>query len=113
MHPDTPKYLWDAQNAVSHIGRFVSGKSFEDYSSDPMCKSAVERQLEIIGEALNALARKDPETAGKIADLPRIVGLRNVLIHGYASVDDELVWGVVTGKLASLQQHLSALGFSL
>lgn len=113
MHPDTPKYLWDVQTALSHIARFTSGKSFEDYASDLMCKSAVERQLEIIGEALNALARKDPEAAAKVPDLPRIVGLRNVLIHGYASVDDELVWGVVTGKLASLQQSISALGADL
>lgn len=113
MHPDTQKYLWDVQTALSHILQFTNGKSFHDYSSDLMCKSAVERQLEIIGEALNALSRKDPETAARIPDLPRIVGLRNVLIHGYSSVDDQLVWGVVTGKLTSLQESISRLGAAL
>lgn len=68
-----------------------------------MLKSAVERQFEIIGEALNALSRIDPQTAAAIPDLARIVAFRNVLIHGYATVDDRLVWGVVEGKLPVLQ----------
>lgn len=109
MHADSPKYLWDVQNAATLIERFVSGRSYEDYVSDPMLKSAVERQLEIIGEALNALSRRDPATAKAIPDLARIVSFRNVLIHGYASVDDKLVWGVVEAKLSTLRHTITDL----
>jgi uncharacterized protein with HEPN domain len=59
----------------------------------------VERQFEIIGEALNRLSRIDSEAAKKIDDLPRIVAFRNILSHGYASVDDALVWQLLSDRL--------------
>lgn len=62
----------------------------------------MERQFEIVGEPLNQLSRIDPEFAARIPDLPRIVAFRNILIHGYAVVDDELVWQVLVGKLPGL-----------
>lgn len=94
MHDDARKLLWDAQQAAERIARFSSGKSFPDYERDEYLRSAVERQFEIIGEALNQLSKIDSATAGKIPELSRIVAFRNVLIHGYASVDNRLVWGV-------------------
>jgi uncharacterized protein with HEPN domain len=109
MQHEAKKYLWDAIQASTLIATFVTKKTFADYCADPMLKSAVERQFEIIGEALNALSRIDPKTAASIPDLARIVAFRNVLIHGYATVDDRLVWGVVEGKLPILQstcEHL-------
>ncbi len=96
------KYIWDACHAASCIARFTSGRSFDDYLGDEMLRSAVERQFEIVGEALVALRRVDPDLAAAIPDLPRIVAFRNVLIHGYASVDNRLVWSVVEGELAAL-----------
>jgi len=74
-----------------------------------MLRSAVERQFEIIGEALNNLSKVDQELAASIPDLRRIVAFRNILIHGYASVDDELVWQVLTGKRPQLEEHLRQL----
>lgn len=74
-----------------------------------MLKSAVERQFEIIGEALNALSKIAPEMAETIPELRRIVAFRNVLIHGYATVDDRLVWGVVEGKLPLLRDAVTRL----
>ncbi len=74
-----------------------------------MLRSAVERQFEIIGEAFTGLRRIDPNLAATIPDLPRIVALRNVLIHGYATVDDRLVWSVVEGELAELLALLTRL----
>jgi len=109
MSPETLKYLWDVRSADALIAQFVAGKSFENYVQDPMLRSAVERQFEIIGEALNALSRCEPDTAAQIPDLPRIVSFRNVLIHGYATVDDKLVWGVVEGKLPGLRISLNRL----
>lgn len=97
------------RNAIDLIGQFIDGKTLHDYEHDAMLRSAVERQLEIIGEALNGLSRRDPDTATQITELPRIVAFRNALIHGYATVDDKLVWGVVESKLPELQQTMRRL----
>lgn len=91
MHADARKLLWDARQAAEHVVRFTQGKTFGDYQTDELLRSAVERQLEIVGEALNQLSRVDSATATAIPDLSRIVGFRNVLIHGYASVDNRIV----------------------
>lgn len=109
MLPDAAKYLWDAQQAAAKALRFVAGKSFDDYLADELLRSAVERQLEIVGEALNQLRKADPDTAAQIPDLPQAVAMRNVLIHAYATVNDRLVWGVVEQHLGALSEALSRL----
>jgi uncharacterized protein with HEPN domain len=76
---------------------------------DEMLRAAVERQFEIIGEALSGLKRVDPAAAAAIPDLARIIAFRNILIHGYASVDDRLVWGVVESDLPALRSALDRL----
>ncbi len=102
MRPEAKKYLWDAHEAARLIRRFVADKSFADYQGDDMLRSAVERQFEIIGETLNLMSKIDAAVAADIPELGRIVAFRNVLIHGYATVDDRLVWGIVEGKLPLL-----------
>ena len=109
MHADSRKFLWDAQTAAQRVARFTQQKTFEDYDRDDFLRAAVERQFEVIGEAFSKLRRVDPETATEIADLPRIIAFRNVLIHGYADVDNLLVWGVVEGKLGALLSTLERL----
>jgi uncharacterized protein with HEPN domain len=88
---------------------FSAGKSFDDYESDEMLRSAVERQLEIIGEALNQLSKTSPELASRVPELPRIVAFRNILIHSYALIDDAIVWQVLTEKLPALEKALREL----
>jgi uncharacterized protein with HEPN domain len=88
---------------------FSAGKSFEEYQADAMLRSAVERQFEIIGEALNQLSRVDADLAAGIPDLRRVVAFRNILIHGYAIVDDALVWQVLTDKLPGLAKTVRDL----
>jgi uncharacterized protein with HEPN domain len=109
MRPESRKYVWDALQAANRIARFTAGKSFQDYQADDLLRSAVERQFEIIGEALSQFRGVDPDAAAAIPDLPRIVAFRNILIHGYASVDDRLVWGVVEANLQSLRNALDNL----
>jgi uncharacterized protein with HEPN domain len=109
MRPDARKYVWDALHAAELLRDFGKGKAFSDYAADALLRSAVERQFEIIGEALNQLARVDPATAANVPDLPRIVAFRNILIHGYASVDDALVWQALTEKLPNLASVLREL----
>lgn len=109
MQPESRKYLWDASQAADRITRFVAGKTLDQYQTDDLLRSALERQFEIIGEALTQLRKIDPATAAAIPELPRIVAFRNILIHGYATVDERLVWGVIEGSLPSLRAILQQL----
>lgn len=64
MQPKTPALLWDAMRAATRIKEFCAGKTWNDYAGDPMLRAAVERQFEIIGEALGRVRKIDPEVAG-------------------------------------------------
>ena len=70
---------------------------------------AVERQLEVIGEALNRISTVEPETVQRITNYQRIIGFRNLLIHGHDAVDDAIVWDVIVGYLPLLQQETLGL----
>jgi uncharacterized protein with HEPN domain len=109
LAPESRKFLWDAPQAANRLTKFVDGKTFPTYQTNELLRSAVERQFEIIGESLRQLAAIDPETASRIIALPRIVAFRNVLIHGYATIDDKIVWGVVESNLPLLRSELEQL----
>lgn len=106
---DPRAYLYDISVACTLIAEFTSGRSLADYSRDAMVRSAVERQFEIVGEALNQLKQSHPELAGRITDVSRIIAFRNRLIHGYATVSDEVVWGVLEVSLPLLAQEVAFL----
>lgn len=74
-----------------------------------LLRSAVERQVEIAGEALNQLSRIDANLAARVPELANIVGFRNVLVHGYAAVDDARVWDVVEDDVPTLRSVLTGL----
>jgi len=78
------------------------------YSADALLRSAVERQLEIVGEALAQLARVDVATASQISEYQRIIAFRNILIHGYAEIDHRIVWNVLELKLPALLRQAEA-----
>jgi len=89
--------------AALGISSFIGGLNANSYASDLLRKSAVERQLMIIGEALTNLRRIGPATADRIPDLARIIGMRNVLAHGYAVVVDEVVWQAASMRVPALR----------
>ena len=109
MRHESAKYLFDVQEAAARVLEFTEGCDFARYAADALLRSAVERQLEIIGEALAQLARRDPALAGRITEHARIIAFRNILIHGYAEVDSRIVWDVVTTKLTTLRRGVEAL----
>ena len=109
MQLESKKYLFDIKQAAGLLTDFTRGKSFADFQGDPMLRSAVERQSEIIGEALTKLAKVDQETATLVSEHRRIIAFRNILIHGYAQIDDRLVWGVLDSKLPTLSQEVKKL----
>lgn len=105
MRRDPRAYLWDVRESADAIAGFVEDASLEEYRNNAMMRSAVERQLEIIGEALNQLSRVAPELADRIPELREAIGLRNVLIHGYAVIDDAMVWQTVQRDIPRLREH--------
>ena len=74
-----------------------------------MLRAAVERQFEIIGEALSQLSRVDSSVFERIRERRRVIAFRNILIHGYADVDDRIVWDVVQVNLPTLLEDVAAL----
>ena len=109
MRLEAKKYLFDVQQAAVLLTEFTAGRKFADYERDAMLRAAVEREFEVMGEALTKLAQIDEEIAGQITDYRRIIAFRNILIHGYADVDDRLVWDVVESKLPVLRREVDAL----
>lgn len=109
MRPDVAKRLVDALAACRAIAQFTVGTTFDQYSASALLRSAVERQFEIVGEALSRAAAADSSLTARLPELPRVVGLRNRIIHGYDSVDDEIIWDVVQTYVAPLGERLAEL----
>lgn len=103
------KYLFDIREACELITQFTAGKTYDDFHADLMLRSAVERQFEIIGEALNQTLQRDPALGPAISNTGRIIAFRHRLIYGYATVSDEVVWGVLETHLPVLTREVSRL----
>lgn len=102
------KYLSDILTAILHIEQFVADTpTYAAYTSDLKTQSAVERQLGIIGEALNQYD-KQPQRI-ELTNTRQIVGFRNRLIHAYDSLDDSLVWVIINRHLQPLKAEVEAL----
>lgn len=109
MQPKALKHLEDVRDAAGFIRHATGGKSLDDYRNDRMLRQAVERNFEIIGEAMRRLSRDDPHTAARISSHQQIVAFRNLLIHGYDLIDDEKVWHVIQHDLSKLEQEVTDL----
>ena len=109
MRLEAKKYLYDIQQAAKRVADFTAGKRFEDYHGNAMLRAAVERQFEIIGEALAQLAKLDEKLAARLSERRRIIAFRNILIHGYTQVDDRIVWDIVNSKLPALRRQVAEL----
>jgi uncharacterized protein with HEPN domain len=109
MQLEVRKYLFDIQRACALIRQFTAGKDFAAYSSDVFLRSAVERQFEVIGEAMSQMLKVEPSVGERITASKQIISFRNVLIHGYAAVQNKLVWQIIEAKLPTLQQEVDQL----
>lgn len=109
MNERALKSLFDIKLAIEEIESYFTDKekNYANFKQDLQLKRAIERNLEIIGEAMNRLLKLEPEIS--ITDSRRIVGLRNQIIHGYDSVSDENVWAIVINHLPLLQKEVNLL----
>ncbi len=109
MNEKVIKYLYDIKLAIEEIDSFFSSrqKRYEEYADDIMLKRAIERDLEIIGEAINRILKEYPEVP--LNNAKKIVGLRNQIIHAYDAISDENIWGIVINHLPALKLEVEAL----
>ena len=105
------KWLFDMQTAISDIDSFLEGEElkFETYRKNKMLKRAIERELEIIGEAMNRIIKRDPTYSDKIQDAQNIIGLRNQVIHAYDNISDESIWAIVINHLPQLKKDVDEI----
>jgi len=103
------KLLEDIFLAIEDLESFCAGKSFAVFEKDRQLQVAVERELEIIGEAFVRLKKVDVLLYARIEDADKIIGLRNILAHGYDILDHGILWDVVSTKMLPLKQTVEAL----
>lgn len=106
MSDDIRKHLIDILNAAEEIETFVRGMDLAAYKKSAVTQRAVERNFEIIGEALNRIRKVDEEFLENISGHHRIIGFRNILIHGYDIIDDIIVWKAVENHLPVLKKEI-------
>jgi uncharacterized protein with HEPN domain len=103
------KWLLDIKAAIDEIEQYFDTypKSFDSFQSNIMLRRATERNLEIIGEAMNRILTKDPDFP--IENARRIVGLRNQIIHAYDNISDENIWAIIINHLPKLKVEIYKL----
>ena len=109
MEDRIKKYLQDVLTAIEEVESFFDNKPklFDDFYSDLLLRRAIERNIEIIGEAMNRILRIDESIA--ITNARKIVDARNYIIHGYDSLSPDILWSMVMNHLPRLKKEVIAL----
>jgi len=108
MEIEIKKYLFDIQESIDSIENYLGDKrDFKIYSTDKMLRRAIEREFEIIGEAMKRIENLDPTI--NISSKKKIINMRNRVIHGYDKIDDELIWGTIVRHLPILKIEIGNL----
>ena len=109
MHSRAPKLLEDIRSAAAFVRTATLGVSLDEFKRNQLLRQAVERNFEIIGEAVRRVEKDNPATASRNSDYRRIIAFRNVLIHGYDIIDPAIVWSAVADDLAPLLRDVELL----
>lgn len=108
MRREIKKYLFDIKTSINSINEYLGGKrDFSEYQKDKLLRRGIEREIEIIGEAMNRIMKLDDDV--QIENARQIVDTRNWVIHGYDKVDDVIIWGIVTLHLPKLEEEVNRL----
>lgn len=109
MQRDGRGFLWDIHDAASAIERFIAGMDSGAFAENDLVRAAVERKFEIVGEALSQLFKTDPLLAERVPDFRKAISFRNLLIHGYLTVEHDEVWKIAQTSLPLLRAAVAAL----
>ena len=108
MRDEVKKYLLDIIESIDAIDTYIGDKRvFKKFQADRFLRKAIERELEIIGEAINKSSSLDPNL--KIKHKKNIVGMRNIIAHAYDSVDEVMIWSIVINHLPDLKREIKIL----
>jgi len=108
MELDVKKFLFDISESVESIENYLgTNRDFSIYISNKMLRRAIEREFEIIGEAMNRLDKIDSNL--NITSKRQIIDMRNRVIHGYDKIDNEIVWGIIVRHLPTLKTEIQDL----
>jgi len=108
MDNEIKKYLFDIHESICSIENYLGTKrDFNVYLKNKMLRRAVEREFEIIGEAMSRVDKLMPNI--EISSKQLIVGMRNRVIHGYDKIDDGIVWGTIVRHLPVLKEEIIKL----
>src|SRR5688572_12410131 len=107
MELEIKTWLYDIFNAIEEIESFIDPQNFSSFQADLKTKRAVERNIEIIGEAMNRILDKDDSV--RLSNARRIVDTRNRIIHGYDSVSEDILWNIIIQHLPILKQEVQTL----
>lgn len=105
------KWLYDIKITIEEIDGYFENreKDFFEYRKNIMLKRAIERNLEIIGEAINRIIKRDNSFENKISNSKSIIGLRNQVIHAYDNISDENIWSILINHLPKLKAEIDNL----
>ena len=102
------KYLFDIQESIDSIEKYLGEKrDFSIYLNDKMLRRAIEREFEIIGEAMTRIEKLDSNI--NITSKRQIINMRNRVIHGYDKIDNEIIWGTIVRHLPTLKIEIDNL----
>ena len=105
MKLEVKKYLFDIKTSIESIYDFLGeNRDFREYQKNKLLRRAVEREIEIIGEAINRIMKMAPEV--HIENAKQIADTRNWVIHGYDKVDDVVIWGIISIHLPKLKKEI-------
>ena len=107
MFHDAVQSVMDALEACRAIREFAAGLTLEDYRINRLQRSAIERQFEILGEALNRVDEADPSFREYLPEMGNIIGMRNRIAHGYDRVQNEIIWLAVEKRVPALAVKLA------
>jgi uncharacterized protein with HEPN domain len=108
MQREIRKYLFDISGCIENIENFIGiDKEYDDYASNMMLQQAVERNLEIIGEAMSNILKLDSEI--NITDARKMVDTRNKIIHSYNQIRPSLIWNIIINHLPLLKEEVQSL----
>ncbi len=109
MPHDPEKYLFDMLDSARFLQELSKGRSLQELRNDRAFRSAVERELQIIGEAAMMLGKVAPDLAARITEHARIVRFRHILVHGYDKIDRDILWNVLQNKLGIMASDVECL----